>query len=218
MTATSILVTDFDGTITRQDFYQLVASQYMPSTAPDYWAQYAHGELSHFEAMRAFFAHTPTDAAALERLLDQTEPDPQLGSSIASLRANGWEIVIASAGSPWYIDRLLARACVHDVAVHANPFEIETGRGLWIRLPEASPFFSKEVGVDKTAIVSDALNRAATVAFAGDGPPDLAPALLVPPERRYARGWLAGELRRGGYPFRPFRQWGEIARDLLQPR
>jgi 2-hydroxy-3-keto-5-methylthiopentenyl-1-phosphate phosphatase len=212
--AKRVLVTDFDGTITSEDFYLLVARQYMPRDAPDYWAMYARGELTHFEAMRSFFSHAPTDDASLERLLEQTEPDLDLGPSVARLREGGWEVVIASAGSSWYIDRLLARAGIHGLAVHANPGTIEPGRGLWIRLPEHSPFFSREVGIDKGAIVRDALDRADEVAFAGDGPPDVSPAMLVNPDLRFARGWLATELRRRGEPFQPFRRWSEVAKAL----
>ncbi len=209
-----IFVTDFDGTISGQDFYQLVARQYLPRDAADYWDLYARGELTHFEAMRSFFSHAPESAALLDDLLDRMEIDPQLAESMARLRVAGWEIVIASAGSTWYIDRLLARAGVEGVVVHANPGAIQPGQGLWISLPEQSPFFSRQVGVDKLAIVRDALSRSDTVAFAGDGPPDLEPALLVEGHLRFARGWLAGELRRRRQPFRPFQRWTEVAREL----
>lgn len=216
LSSTRILVTDFDGTITANDFYLLVARQYMPRNAPDYWARYASGGLTHFEAMQEFFSHTPSDPVRLERLLDETGPDPQLAAAIARLRGAGWELIIASAGSDWYIHRLLGRAGITGVAVHANPGEIEPGRGLKLRLPEESPFFSADAGIDKAAIVRDARRRAGTVAFAGDGPPDVEPALLVEPALRYATGWLAAELKRRGEPFRPFRRWHEIAADLLR--
>jgi len=82
-------------------------------------------------------------------------------------------------------------------------------------LPERSPFFSPSKGVNKTAIVQDALNRSDRVAFAGDGRPDLKPALLVPPQLRFARGWLAESLSDRGEKFQPFERWSEIA-DQLQ--
>lgn len=211
---TRIFVTDFDGTVTSRDFYLLVARQYTPTTAPSYWDQYARGQLTHFEAMRGFFSHAPTDPASLERLLEETDPDPELGPSIQKLQHRGWEIVFASAGSDWYIYRILERAGVQNVRVWSNPGTIEDGRGLHIRLPEDSPFYSPEVGVDKAAIVRDALSRADIVAFAGDGPPDLEPALLVPPDLRFAKGWLATELERRREPFRAFDRWSEIARVL----
>jgi 2-hydroxy-3-keto-5-methylthiopentenyl-1-phosphate phosphatase len=211
-----VLVTDFDGTITGEDFYQLIAQQYLPASAPDYWQLYARGQLTHFEAMQSFFSHAPEDAESLDRLLDRMDPDPQLGGAISRLRDCGWEVAIASAGSSWYIDRLLARAGVSGVAVHANPGTIEPGRGLLIRLPAESPFFSREVGIDKAAIVRDALTRAEVVAFAGDGPPDLAPALLVHSNLRFARGWLASELKRRSEGCHRYRRWSDIAETLVQ--
>lgn len=63
-----------------------------------------------------------------------------------------------------------------------------------MEFPAPGGFFSQEAGVNKQAIVHDALRRSNLVAFAGDGRPDLAPALLIPAERRFARDWLAGAL------------------------
>ena len=63
--------------------------------------------------------------------------------------------------------------------------------------------------------MQDALKRSDRVAFAGDGRPDLRPALLVPPQLRFARGWLAEALSERGEKFHPFEHWSEIA-DQLQ--
>jgi 2-hydroxy-3-keto-5-methylthiopentenyl-1-phosphate phosphatase len=69
--------------------------------------------------------------------------------------------------------------------------------------------------VNKVAIVQDALKRSDCVAFAGDGRPDLRPALLVQPRLRFARGWLAEALSERGEGFYPFDRWSQIA-DQLQ--
>jgi 2-hydroxy-3-keto-5-methylthiopentenyl-1-phosphate phosphatase len=69
--------------------------------------------------------------------------------------------------------------------------------------------------VNKTAIVQDALKRSDRVAFAGDGRPDFRPALLVRPQLRFARGWLAEALSERGEKFHLFECWSEIA-DQLQ--
>jgi len=99
--------------------------------------------------------------------------------------------------------------------VYSNPGRLEKGRGLVLeKLDPSSPYHSPSVGVDKSAVVRHALNVAETVAFAGDGPPDLQPALLVRPTLRFARGFLAEALRERGEAFRPFSRWSEIAREL----
>lgn len=210
-----LLISDYDGTITRYDFYTLLAQRHIPADAPDYFAAYRAGEISHFEAMARYFAYTPTDEASLETLLQASEPDPQLGECVARLTEAGWNLVIVSAGSRWYIDRILAQAGV-SATVYANTGEIVPGRGLVIeKLPKDSPFYSEEVGVDKAAVVHAALREGKQVAFAGDGPPDVGPALLVPPERRFARAFLADELKKRGQPYRPYARWSEVVEGLL---
>jgi 2-hydroxy-3-keto-5-methylthiopentenyl-1-phosphate phosphatase len=71
------------------------------------------------------------------------------------------------------------------------------------------------VGIDKKAVVRDALSRYERVIFAGDGPPDLGSALLVDSDNRFARGFLAQELRRLGERFHAFENWSEIVRSLV---
>jgi len=209
-----ILVSDYDGTITDKNFYSLLAERYVPADTPDYFAQYREGRMSHFEAMAAYFAFAPTEEQRLEELLAASQADPDLGVSAALLRRSGWELWVVSAGSSWYVERVLSRAGVA-ATIYSNPGRMENGRGLVLeKLDPSSPYYSASLGVDKSAVVLHALHIAETVAFAGDGPPDLQPALLVRPGLRFARGFLAEELRARGEVFQPFSRWSEIAREL----
>lgn len=36
--AAPVLVSDFDGTMTRHDFYELAIERHLPASTPDYWA------------------------------------------------------------------------------------------------------------------------------------------------------------------------------------
>ena len=209
-----IFVSDYDGTITDKDFYSLLAERYIPADTPDYFTQYREGRITHFEAMSAYFAFAPTEEEQLEELLAASQADPDLGASAALLQRAGWELLVVSAGSSWYVERVLRRAGV-TATVYSNPGRIENGRGLVLeKLDPSSPYHSASVGVDKSAVVRHALHVAEMVAFAGDGPPDLEPALLVRPELRFARGFLADALRERGEAFQPFSRWSEIAREL----
>jgi 2-hydroxy-3-keto-5-methylthiopentenyl-1-phosphate phosphatase len=210
----NLLITDFDGTITENDVYSLVIDRYLPAGAPDIWGAYTSGRLTHFEAMAWYLSLAPTDPAALENLLEATEPDPGLADSVHRLRAAGWDVVIVSAGSSWYIERILAAAGVQ-VPVYSNPGRIEPNRGIVLELPRESPFFHREIGIDKSAVLRDGLARYERVAFAGDGPPDLAPSLLVEGQFRFARGWLAAELKRRDLSFQPYGRWSDIVPVLL---
>ena len=212
--ANNILVSDFDGTMTRFDFYDLVC-QAFPEIAGGFWHQYERGEITHFEALRLIFAGVRAPEAKLFSIIDAMQIDPQLPGAVQKLGAHGWDVVVASAGCDWYIKRLLAEQKV-SVAVYANPGEYFPDRGLVMRLPPPSPFFSPELGVNKVAVVREAIKHSDRVAFAGDGRPDLAPALLVPARRRFAKSWLAKKLREIGEDFQLFDDWHEVPAMLIQ--
>jgi 2-hydroxy-3-keto-5-methylthiopentenyl-1-phosphate phosphatase len=205
-----ILISDFDGTVTRYDFFDLVRKRWPFPPQDDPWEKFVAGEISHFQALAEIFGSIRTTEADLLRLTDSMELDASFAKSARALQDSGWEIVIASAGCRWYIDYLLKKAGV-SVSVHANPGVFDPERGLLMSLPERTPFFSHTKGVNKAAIVQDALKRSNRVAFAGDGRPDLRPAILVRPELRFACGWLAEALSERGEKFHPFECWSEIA-------
>ena len=210
-----VLVSDFDGTMTKFDFFDL-ARRDLPSAADhDFWQDYVAGQITHFEALAGIFGSIRSDWPGIEQVLAGMQLDPTLKDSVARLRAAGWDIVVASAGCGWYIERLLRQAGV-ELEVHANPGEFAPETGLKLALPTASPYFKRETGIDKPAIVRAALARDPNAVFAGDGRPDLAPASLVKPRRRFATGWLAHHLKNTGEDFRPFETWSQIAAALLE--
>src|SRR5262245_52569954 len=101
------LVTDFDGTLTRHDFFDLALQRLVPPGTPDYWGEYLQGRLNHFETLRAIFASIRADEAEVLRLVEALEPDPDLAGAVALLERAGWGVAVASAGCAWYIHRVL---------------------------------------------------------------------------------------------------------------
>lgn len=211
--ARSILVTDFDGTLTRHDFYQLAIKELLPRDLPDYWGEYRAGRLTHFEALRDYFSHIRKSEREVLDVVRRTGLEPDLADCLRRLDAAGWDVVVTSAGCSWYIDVLLHEAGV-SLPVYANPGRFVEGRGLVMEPPPPGPFLSHQLGVDKAGVVRHALAEGRRVAFAGDGFPDQEAALLVPDGLRFARGDLAAALAETGRGFVPFERWSEVARDL----
>jgi 2,3-diketo-5-methylthio-1-phosphopentane phosphatase len=209
-----VLVTDFDGTLTRQDFYRLAIEHLIPPGTHNYWADYRAGRITHFEALQRYFASIRLSEADVLAVVDRMELDPNLAKHVRHLADAGWNVVVTSAGCDWYIRRLLAAANV-DIEVHANPGRFVPGQGLVMELPTASPHFSPTLGIDKAGVVRRYLAEGRTVAFAGDGFPDADAARLVPETLRFARADLADALTDEGLPFVPFEVWSDIAHRLL---
>lgn len=212
-----VLVSDFDGTMTEHDFYKLAIKSLLPPDTPDYWAEYRAGVITHFEALRRYFAAIRATEEVILSVVRQMNLDAGLPAAVQSLRLAGWEIIVASAGCGWYIHRLLSEAGV-SLEVYSNPGEFKAGQGLQMEMPLDSPFRSRTLGTNKTAIVEHFLAEGRTVAFAGDGFPDAEPARLVPGYLRFARGDLANALQTEGLKFHRFAAWSDIVSILLEGR
>ena len=209
-----VLVTDFDGTISAEDFYDLAVRELLKPEDIQPWNDFKAGRITHFTAMQRIFGNIRAPESKVLAVLDDMGLESNLAESVAALRAQGWHIIVASAGSLWYIDILLKKAGV-SLEVHANPGTYAEGGPLRLELPADDPFLSLKTGIDKAAIMRHHLERGATVAYAGDGYTDLPPALLARPRLRFARSELARQLTERGETFETFTVWSDVARSLL---
>lgn len=212
----SVFVTDFDGTMTAVDFFDVILDVVPTDTMPDYWGDCVAGRLTHVEALHGIFQHAPRDLAVLESLLPKTKLDPRTADAVQRLRSTGWDIVVVSAGSQWYIDRILA-LIAKDVRIIANPGGFTPEAGLSMTWPPRDvPWYSAHFGIDKAAIIRELQTRGVKqIAFAGDGRPDVAAARLVTAENLFAKSWLAEVLSAEQRGYRRFENWSEIADALL---
>jgi 2,3-diketo-5-methylthio-1-phosphopentane phosphatase len=211
----NVLVSDFDGTMTRNDFYKLAVEFLVPKDTPNYWSEYRAGTITHFEALRRYFATIRAPEAEVLAVVDRMELDPGLPGAVKELRDAGWNVVVTSAGCAWYINRLLTRVGVN-IEVHSNPGRYELGQGLLMEMPTGSPYLSQTLGVDKAGVVRRQLQEGRAVAFAGDGFADADAARIVADHLRFARADLATVMEEEGLPFQRFEKWSDIARVLLR--
>jgi len=208
------LVTDFDGTFTRRDFFDLILERHGTAAGRAAWQRFVDGESTHSEGIGGVFASLRTDEAGVDALVEALDPAPGTAEAVERLQKAGWEIEIASAGCRWYIQRLLARLGL-EMTVHASPGSFAAGTGLVMTPDPAAPFYSPTTGIDKPAVVRSALARDPVVAYAGDSDTDRKASLLVPPPRRFITGWLARCFADESVDHAPFRAWPEIASLLL---
>lgn len=215
------LVSDFDGTFTRREFYDLATSNHLVEGLSDYWTAYSEGRITHFEALAGIFSHLACSEAKMRDVIAQMEPDLKTPNALRALAAAGWDAVIVSNGCQWYIDIVMQRLGLAKAGlplpVYACPGRFVEGQGLMMEPPANSAYFRPDYGVDKRLFVEDMQSRHVRVAFAGNGSPDYQAALAVPPGLRFARGWLAKRFDQESVPYRPFEIWSEVADALLAP-
>ena len=74
MNIKTALISDFDGTLTPEDFFWYVSERWLDAEALEPWQRYLDGKLSHLEALNLIFS----------RILKFYTP--RLGKKIANLR------------------------------------------------------------------------------------------------------------------------------------
>ena len=209
-----VLVSDFDGTITAHDFFLRVLDRNRAPEVHGYWEALQAGEMNNFDALKAIFAHVAGGEQELLEIARETGIEPRLPEYVERLESAGWKVIVVSAGCDWYIREIFAERGIR-LPVIANPGRLSDDGRLEMLLPTDSPFYARETGIDKAAVVRETLEVATVAAFAGDGRPDLTAARLVAPEYRFACGWLAEALDREGLAYRPFQRWSDVAEMLL---
>lgn len=210
-TTRGILITDFDGTITSCDYFELVRRRW-PLT-PDPWDQTLAGHLPMVEAIRRIFAGARGTAEEFLALSDQTGVGPEIGEAFAALMSAGWQVVVASAGCDYYIRHILGRVGATP-QIFAHPGTYVEGQGLRMDSLDDTPFAHPHFGLNKSSVTRHFMATGLPVAYAGDGSPDLEPILMLPPERRFATGWLAEQLAQRGEKFHRFQRWPDLVRPL----
>lgn len=209
----NLAVTDFDGTITEVDFYEIAVGRCVRREgARDYWGEYSEGKISHFDALAGIFALIRCGEDELVSMLGDMRPDPAMAEAQRDLKRKGWDLVVVSNGCGWYIERTLAALGVQAPVV-ASAGQYVEGGGLVLEEPLDSPFYRPGYGIDKAEVVRAAQREGREVAFAGNGPPDYEAAMLVQPDKRFARrsSWLARKLDMDGAVYTAFDRWSEFA-------
>ena len=210
------LVTDFDGTLTRTDFFQAVLAKLVDDKLA-IWNSYCRGSITHFEALAGYYKKIRISELKLRALVTELGFPNNFATLVNELRQRNWDVVIASAGCEWYIDQLVKHSGIlPPPIIHSNHGTFSPETGLVMELPISSPHFHPKIGISKASVVKSHSGPNRSVAFAGDGPTDLEPALLTEPNLRFAKGALASLLSEQKENFIPFEDWEEIPKHILR--
>lgn len=206
-----VFVSDFDGTMTHRDFYQVVMDRHQNSWGKDHLPDLNDGSMSVLEFLSNLFKRLDCNE---EEIFEDILAIPFDDTSISFIRkvlASGGDFVILSAGTSYYIERLLKQKGIHGVTVIANP-GVYKNRGIHMLPDPSSPYYSESHGIDKARVVEDIRKSYGKLFFAGDSRPDLKAALLA--DRTYAKGHLQSMLLKRKHNFVPFSSFEEISADM----
>lgn len=184
------LVSDFDGTAIKRDFFWYIIEKLMSSEDAQPWEDYKSGKISHFTALNKIFEKIHLNDDDFHKLILELPVEDCFIETVDYCNSNNIDIYIVSAGADYYINLILDFLGVkNSVKLIANESTYSKNEGLqMIMPPEDSVFYSENYGVNKESVVKFLKTKYEHIVFAGDGTPDFDAAIHA--DVVFARGTL----------------------------
>jgi len=204
-------VSDFDGTISDDDFFAYTTKAYFDERALAPWRAFLAGQKTHFDALKEMFSQIHVSADELRMLIDSIRIDPDLEAVWQVCKEKGIRLYVCSAGNDYYIRHLIGTLMEKfNVTLVSNKGEYSAKTGLIMTAPDkGNPYFDEKIGISKLKLVQKLKEDGFFVVFSGDGPPDIAPAEIA--DVVFAKKFLLKACREKGIETQQF----EGFKDLL---
>jgi 2,3-diketo-5-methylthio-1-phosphopentane phosphatase len=205
-----VFVSDFDGTITDEDFFTYTSNEYFDNNALKPWREYLAGKKTHFQALKEMFAQIRVPEESLEKLISEINVDSRIDDVFRLCNEKNIKIYICSAGNDYYIKKMIGKKLAdYDITLVTNKGEYSQNNGLAMTAPlKSDKFYDKNIGISKFALVNSLKEDGDFVIFAGDGPPDFEPAKIA--DVVFARKMLLEECRKAGIKTEKFNNFADI--------
>ncbi|WJV28517.1 MtnX-like HAD-IB family phosphatase [Rossellomorea sp. AcN35-11] len=170
-------VSDFDGTISKKDFYHLVLEKYF-AEGQELFKQWKAGDLKDIDFLRSVFTSIHQDEKQIIEDIHSLEIDGHVPSFIRKVQEQGGDFYILSAGTDYYIHHILRQHGIKDVKVYSNQGYYKE-KNVHLNIDPHHPHHSERYGIDKSKVLTDLKQEYETIYFAGDSEPDSHPALVA---------------------------------------
>ncbi|QHZ44992.1 MtnX-like HAD-IB family phosphatase [Bacillus sp. NSP9.1] len=190
-------VSDFDGTISKQDFYWMVIDKYFPE-GRELYKKWKSGELKDIEFLGTVFASINQNEQTIIHDIHSIPIDEYVPDFIQHVQENGGDFFILSAGTDYYIHYILQKYGIKDVEVYSNKGFFQEDN-VHMTIDENHWHYSERYGIDKSKVIRKLKEEYETIYFAGDSEPDSHPAKFA--NVTFAKDALQDLLRDQGVPF-----------------
>jgi 2,3-diketo-5-methylthio-1-phosphopentane phosphatase len=204
-------VSDFDGTLTDRDFYHIVIDTYLQEWGMQFYEDWKKTKKINVEFLNRILGSIGRTEEEILAEIHRIPLDEYAVDFIHRVQKAGGEFYILSAGTSYYIDRLLAHREIEGVKVISMSGVYKDG-GIEITPDERSPYFSEIFGINKAKVVEDLKKEFETVFFAGDSEPDLGAAKEA--DIAFAKKYLKELLSKEQQEFVPFEKFKEVEKYL----
>ncbi len=165
-------VSDFDGTLTEKDFYHIIIDNYLRDWGRPFYEDWKKTKKINVEFLNKILGSIGRTEEEILAEIHRLPLDEYAADFIRRVQDAGGEFYILSAGTTYYINRLLAHRGIEGVMVISMDGVYKDG-GIKVTPDEKSPYFSEIFGINKAKVIVELKKEFETVFFAGDSEPDL---------------------------------------------
>ncbi len=207
----TIFISDFDGTISGEDFYRLMIDKYVPDGEEKY-QQWREEKIKDIDFLGYVFNNIKQEQNIIDDEAKKIPVDKSLKNFVEFINKNNGKFIILSAGSKYYIDIVLKELDL-DVEVYSNISEYKE-QGLYYNIDKEHEFYSERYGIDKKKVVESLIKDYDLSFYAGDSMPDYAPSLLT--NMIFSKAKLTEELNKNDIKNEPFKTFNDIKSYLIK--
>ena len=200
-----LFITDFDGTITAQDFFQQILYRYEHNKIFD------KNKKNGFELLLDVFQGANLNEKEFEEEVKHIPLDPNFAGFCKYVKSLGGDVLILSAGSKYYIEKKLEFEGIKGVEILANGGIFENGKFKFVK-SEQEMFYDEEFGINKKSAVLHYKAKYKKIAYAGDTYVDFEACKAS--DLIFAKGKLAKILNIFNINFNIFQDFSDIVRVL----
>ena len=113
-------ISDFDGTLTKKDFYKILSDTYYKEELSPIFKSWKNGEMKDREYLSYVFNNVHRSEVELNEDILNIAFDPCAKAFIEQVKAAGGDFIVISAGTNYYIDKVLEKNNIDGVDVYSN--------------------------------------------------------------------------------------------------
>ncbi|WLR43389.1 MtnX-like HAD-IB family phosphatase [Bacillus carboniphilus] len=170
-------VSDFDGTISKKDFYWVVIEKYFPE-GKELFHEWKDGKLQDIDFLTTVFRSIGQEEEQIIEDILQIPIDEKVPAFVREVQKHGGDFYILSAGTDYYIHHILKKYNLENVKVFSNEGYYDA-KNIHMKIDKNHEFYSPRYGIDKSKVISMLKKDYQQVFFAGDSEPDSHPAKVA---------------------------------------
>ena len=200
-----LFITDFDGTITAQDFFQQILYRYEHNKI------FNKSKKSGFDLLLDVFQGANLSEKEFEEEVKHIPLDTNFADFCNNVKSLGGDVLILSAGSKYYIEKKLEFEGIKGVEILANGGFFENGKFKFVK-SEQGMFYDDEFGINKKNAVLHFKTKYKKIAYAGDTYVDFEACKVS--DLIFAKGKLATILKIFNINFNIFEDFSDVSKTL----